>query len=275
MTAALAPDASLSAPPRATSIGFSNVLRSEWTKLRSVRSTYWTATVAVVASLLVGILVTIQQEHDLIHHPGDLNGFDPVMTALTGFFLAQVAVGTLGVMTISSEYGTGMIRATLGAVPQRRALLAAKGIVFIVSVFVVAEVLSFAAFGIGQSILHPSGGGVSIGDPGILRAVFGGGLYLTAVGLLAFGLGALIRHTAGALSAFFGVMFASTALVDLLPTSWRNHLINYMPINAGSQIMNTQPTHGALSPWHGFLMVCIYGVVVTGAAAILITRRDA
>jgi ABC-2 type transport system permease protein len=260
---------------RATTIGFGNVLHSEWTKLRTVRSTYWTATVAVLASVIVGVLVTIQQEHDLIRHPG-LNGVDPVMTALTGFFLAQVAVGALGVLTVSSEYGTGMIRATLGAVPQRRALLAAKGLVFMVSVFIVAEILSFTAFFIGQTILHPSGVGVSLGDPGILRAVFGGGLYLTAVGLLGFGLGALIRHTAGALSAFFGLLFASTALVDLLPTSLRNHVINYMPINAGSQIMSVQhSTDGALTPWHGFIVLCCYGIAATAAATFLITRRDA
>lgn len=275
MTSTLPVTRAYTPPAPATTVGIGNVLRSEWTKLRSVRSTYWTATVAVLATLVVGVLVTIQQEHDLVRHPDSLGGFDPVMTALTGFFLAQVAVGALGVMTISSEYGTGMIRATLGAVPQRRTLLAAKGAVFIASTFVLAEVLSFTAFFIGQSILHPSGAGVSLGDPGIFRAVFGGGLYLTGVGLLAFGLGALIRHTAGALSAFFGIMFASTALVDLLPTDWRNHLINYMPINAGSQIMSTQHNTGALSPWHGFLVLCCYGVAALVAATVLIGRRDA
>jgi ABC-type transport system involved in multi-copper enzyme maturation permease subunit len=273
MTATTAP--TLMAPPRATTIGFGNLLRSEWTKLRSVRSTYWTAAVAVLGTMLIGILVTIQQEHDLVRHPGDLGNFDPVMTTLTGFFLAQVAVGTLGVMTISSEYGTGMIRATLGAVPQRRALLAAKGAVFLVAVFVVTEILSFTAFAIGQAILHPSGGGVSLGDPGILRAVFGGGLYLTAIGLLSFGLGALIRHTAGALSAFFGIVFAASALVNLLPAAWRDHIQRYLPLNAGAQIMSTQPDSSSLSPWHGFLVLCIYGVVAVGAASVLITRRDA
>lgn len=259
----------------ATTIGFTNVVRSEWTKLRSVRSTYWTAAVAIIATLLVGVLVTIQQEHNLLSHKDSLGGFDPVMTALTGFFLAQVAVGALGVLTISSEYGTGMIRATFGAVPRRRALLAAKGLVFLVTGFIVSEILSFAAFAIGQSILHPSGAGLSLGDGSTLRAVFGGGLYLTAVGLLGFGLGALVRHTAGALSAFFGIMFASTALVDLLPTNWRNHVINYMPINAGSQILSTQPGHGALSPWRGFLVLCTYGVAATSAALFLVNRRDA
>ena len=276
MTATLPITRANSAPAPASSVGIGNVLRSEWTKLRSVRSTYWTAAVSVLATIVIGVLVTIQQEHDLIRHPGDLHdGFDPVMTALTGFFLVQVAVGALGVMTISSEYGTGMIRATFGAVPQRRTLLAAKGAVFLTSTFVVTEILSFVAFFIAQPILHPSGGGVSLGDPGIFRAVFGGGLYLTAVGLLAFGLGAVVRHTAGALSAFFGIMFASTALVDLLPTDWRNHLIRYMPINAGSQIMNTEQNTAALSPWHGLLVLSCYGVVATVAAVVLIGRRDA
>ena len=273
-TTLIAPRAYVPAPP-ATTVGFTNVLRSEWTKLRSVRSTYWTAAVAVVATMLIGVLVCVQQEHDLIRHRGDIGNFDPVMTALTGFILAQVAVGVLGVMTITSEYGTGMIRATLGAVPQRRTLLAAKGLVFAASVFVVSEVLSFIAFAIGQSIMHPSGGGVSLGDPGVLRAVIGGGLYLTAIGILSFGLGALIRHTAGALSAFFGIVFAASALVNLLPSTWRDDVQRYLPLNAGSQIMSTQPDSSSLSPWHGFLVLCCYGAVTVGAAAVLITRRDA
>jgi hypothetical protein len=104
--------------------------------------------------------------------------------------------------------------------------------------------------------------------------VAGGGLYLTAVGMLGFGLGALVRHTAGALSAFFGVLFASTALVDLLPTSWRNTVIDYMPANAGSQILTTIPTSSAVGPWAGLGVLCLYAAVAITAAAILITRRD-
>jgi ABC-2 type transport system permease protein len=263
------------APQRHATVGFGNLLRSEWTKLRSVRSTYWTALVAVVATVLIGILVTVQQEHDLVSHPDSLGGFDPVMTPLTGFFLAQVAAGVLGVLTVSSEYGTGMIRASLGAVPQRRTFLAAKGLVFAGIVFVVAEILSFTAFFIGQPILHPSGAGVSLGDPGILRAVFGGGLYLTAIGLLGFGLGALVRHTAGALSAFFGLVFATSALADLLPATWRDHILKFMPVNAGSELLSTQHDSSGLSPWTGFLVLCIYVAVAIGGATFLITRRDA
>ena len=263
-------------PPRTTTtIGFPNVLRSEWTKLRSVRSTYWTAALAGLATVVLGVLLCIRWHHDLSVHPGDLVGFDAPLTSLNGIYLAQVAVGALGVLVISSEYGTGMIRATFGAVPQRRAVLAAKAIVFATCTFVAGEILSFLTFGVGQAILGSAHGGVSLGDPGALRAVFGGGLYLTAVGLLGFGLGALIRHTAGALSAFFGLLFASSAIIDLLPTSWRNDLLPYAPANSGSQIFTTVRSHNALAPWTGLGVFCLYAAVAIVAAVLLIDRRDA
>ncbi len=255
-------------------IGFGNVLLSEWTKLRSVRSTYWTAVVAVLATIAVGALISHQQANNIITGKDSLDGFDATITSLSGIYLAQVAVGTLGVLVISSEYGTGMIRATMTAVPQRRAVLAAKGIVFASCTLVIGEVLSFAAFGIGQALLRSAHAGVSLGEPDVLRATIGGGLYLTGVGLLGFGLGALVRHTAGALSAFFGVLFATTALADLLPTTWRNHVINYMPANAGSQILTVIPTRDALAPWTGFTVLCLYAAVALVGAAILVTRRD-
>lgn len=258
---------------QATTIGFGNVLRSEWTKLRSVRATYWTTLIAVLTTIGVGAIVCVKWADDIRHAPGDQ--LDPTLASLNGIYLAQVAIGTLGVLVISSEYGTGMIRATLGAVPQRRAVLAAKGLVFTAATLVIGEILSFAAFGIGQSILHGSHAGASIGQPQVLRAVVGGGLYLAAVGLLGFGLGALIRHTAGALSAFFGVLFALTALADLLPTSWRNDLMPYMPANAGTQIFAVDRVHDSLAPWTGLVVLCLYAAVTITAAALLITRRDA
>ena len=260
-------------PP--TTIGFGNLLRSEWTKLRSIRSTYWTATVAVLATVALGAVISAQWEHNLSDHKDSLDGFDATLTSLNGIYLAQVAVGALGVLVISSEYSTGMIRATLGAVPQRRALLAAKGIVFATCTLIIAEILSFTAFSIGQAILNSAQAGASLSQPGVLRATIGGGLYLTAVGLLGFGLGALIRHTAGALSAFFGVLFASTAIVDLLPTSWRNDVIKFMPANAGSQILTVIPGHDALSPWTGLAVFCLYPAAAITAAVLLITHRDA
>jgi ABC-2 type transport system permease protein len=247
-------------PAVPTTIGASNVLRSEFTKLRSVRSTYWSAAAAFVGTIAVAVIICVQWRVNLLSGKDSPDGFDATLTSINGLYLAQIAVGCLGVLVISSEYGTGMIRATMAAVPQRRAVLAAKGVVFAACTFILGEILSFSAFAIGQTILTPTHASVGLAHPGTLRAVVGGGLYLTAIGLLGFGIGALVRHTAGALSAFFGVLFASTALVDLLPTSWRNTVIDYLPANAGSQILTTLPTHSAIGPWTGL--------------TVLVTRRD-
>ena len=258
----------------ATTIGFPNLLRSEWTKLRSVRSTYWTALAAAVGTIATGILICLQTKNNILNGKDSAEGLDATLRSINGLYLAQIAVGTLGVLVISSEYGTGMIRATMAAVPQRRALLAAKAAVFAGSTFVFGQALSFVAFWIGQALLAPAHVSATLSSPGALRAVFGGGLYLTVIGLLGFGLGALIRHTAGALSAFFGVLFASPALVDLLPTNWRNDIIDYLPANAGSQILTTIPTSSRLGPWTGLGVLSLYAVVAIVAATVLVTRRD-
>lgn len=253
-------------------LGFGNVLRSEWTKLRSLRSTVICTGVAVL--FLIGLAIAMgirwaQQSGPIV------GKFDATNVSLSGIYLAQVILGALGVLAISSEYTTGMIRATLTAVPQRRAVLLAKALVLAGATLVVAEMASFAAFAIGQALLAPKHVSASLGDPGVLRAVAGGGLYLAAVALLGFGLGATIRHTAGALSAFFGLLFAPSALVDLLPTSWRNTLINYMPANAGSQIFTTVPTQGALAPWTGLGVFCLYVLAAVLAGFLLVNARDA
>ncbi len=258
----------------APTIGLANVARSEWTKLRSVRSTLWTSLIAVLSTVAVGALVCARWVAEFHAGQQSRHGFDAAVTSLTGIYLAQVAVGALGVMSITSEYSTGVIRASLSAVPQRRVMLAVKGGVFAAAVLAGGELISFAAFGIGQAILHGAGAGLSLSDPAALRAAFGGGLYLTAVGLLGYAFGALLQHSAGALSAFFGLLFASTAVIDLLPTRWRNDVIPYMPANAGSQMLSTVRGHAALSPWAGLGIFCCYVGVVMTAAFVLARRRD-
>jgi ABC-type transport system involved in multi-copper enzyme maturation permease subunit len=274
MTSATLGTAVATRQPTPSTIGFANLLRSEWTKLRTVRSTYWTAAIAVLASVALGIVICARTAYNIRRGDQSLAGFDPTLTSLNGLYIAQVAIGALGVLTISSEYGTGMIRATLTAVPQRRAVLAAKGLVFAGVTLIAGEIMSFTAFGIGQALLARAHAGASLSEPGVLRATIGGGLYLTAVGLLGFGIGALIRHTAGALSAFFGVLFALTVVTDLLPTSWRNDVINYLPANAGSQILTVLHSPRALTPWEGLGVLSLYAVAAISAATILITRRD-
>lgn len=268
----------LPSPPavrsRPTTIGFPNVLRSEWTKLRSVRSTYATAATAFVAAVALSA-VTCWRYAYLLHHGQDGGGFEPTALSLNGIYLAQLAAGALGVLVISSEYGTGMIRATLTAVPQRRVMLAAKGLVFTAATVFIGEILAFLAYGIGQAILGTAFAGSSLSQPGVLRATIGAGLYLAAVGLLGFGFGALLHHTAGALCAFFGVLFVPSALADLLPSSWHDTVQKYMPANAGSQVFAVPHNPRALSTWTGFTVFCLYITVVIAAATVLINRRDA
>lgn len=254
-------------------IGYTNLARSEWTKLRSVRSTYWTAAVAVLAAIAAGPLICARLAWLLTHGQAQPGDFDPTTTSLDGFYLAQLAAGALGVLVISSEFGTGMIRATLTAVPQRAAVLACKAAVFTSATLAAGEIMAFTAFALGQALLRRADAGVSLSAPGELRAVAGAGLYLAAVGLLGFALGTLIRHTAGALSAFFAVLFAPSIVVDVLPTTWHN-AINYMPANAGSQIFAVARADGALPPWTGLGILCIYIALLLLAAVTLMQRRD-
>jgi ABC-2 type transport system permease protein len=253
------------------SLGFGNVVRSEWTKLRSLRSTIVCVVFVVMAMLGIAVLMGARWAHQ----SGPIVGkFDPTNVSLSGVYIAELVVGALGVLVISSEYGTGMIRASFAAVPQRRAVLTAKVIVVSCCSVLLGELTSFASFTVCQALLSPKGVGVSLSDPGALRAVFGTGLYFGATTVLGFGLGAAIRHTAGALSTFFAVLFAPSALVDLLPTSLRNDLINYMPANAGSQIFTVNNSNRALGPWQGLGVFCLYAAAALIAGIVLVGARD-
>ena len=250
---------------------FAGILRSEFCKLRSVRSTYWALFTAVAFN--VGLAAALA-----IFLPGRLSGnekttLDGVRVSLGGIHLSQIAFGVLGVLFITSEYATGMIRVTLCAVPQRRLMLAAKVIVFTATAFIVGSTASFAAFFIFQALLSDDSLRYSIGDPGVFRSVTGGGLFLTVLGLL--GLGAVIRATAGAIAAIFSLLFVPPILAELLPHAWKTTISPYVPIEAGSQIFSLRHDSGALGPWTGFGVFCLYAVAALTAAFILITHRDA
>jgi ABC-type transport system involved in multi-copper enzyme maturation permease subunit len=256
------------------------VLRSEWTKLRSVRSTYWTLLAAVVTT--VGLSALISAIY-VSQYPGmkaaDRANFDPTSFSLSGVFLAQLAIGVLGVLIITGEYSTGAIRSTFAAVPQRRMVLAAKATVFSAVTLVVGMVSCFAAFFIGQAILSGQSIQAHIGDPGVLRAVAGSGLYLAVLGLLALGVGTLIRHSAGAISALFGVILVLPALVLALP--WSDAISRWLPSNAGGAISATvqagpnAPGGPMLSPWVGLGVFFLYAAAALVCAGITLRRRDA
>lgn len=254
-------------------LGFADILRSELCKLRSVRSTYWTLFAAVAFNLGFGALEALFLPGELSDH--DKATLDAVRVSLGGVHLSQIAFGVLGVLVITSEYSTGMIRATLSAVPQRRLVLAAKAIVFAVTALIVGIAASFAAYYVFQALLSGDSLRSSIGDHGVLRAVTGGGLYLTVLGLFGLGLGAIIRHSAGAIAALFGVLFVPQILVELLPQSWKATIGPYVPMEAGSQIFTQHHEAGALGAWSGFGVFCLYATVALGVGFVLINRRDA
>lgn len=249
---------------------------SEWTKLQTLRSTYWTLLAAMVAMVGFGGLLSAAYTRHLT--PATRAALDPASYSLSGFFLAQLAIGVLGVLAMTGEYATGSIRSTLAAAPQRVAVLAAKAGVFTAVAFTAGLASSFAAFFLGQAIFAGQGVEAHLGDPGALRSVLGAALYLAVSGLLSLGLGALIRRTAGAIAAGIAALIFLPIAAGALPPDWQGDVNPYLPSAAGQVIIGrtkfTPPGH-LLAPWAGFAVFCCYAAAVLVAAAITLNRRDA
>jgi ABC-type transport system involved in multi-copper enzyme maturation permease subunit len=266
-------------PPATRAAGLGGALRSEWTKLRTVRSTGFSLlTMAVIALGLMSLIAWATMNRwthldppdrvDLAGHPLDVIVVRPV-------FVSQLVVAVLGVMVISAEYTTGMIRSTLQAQPRRLTVLTAKVAVFAALMLVVGELLSFAAFFVGRPIIA-SHIPVALGDPGVTRAVVGAGLYLALLGLFALAVGAIVRHTAGAITAVLGIVLILSNLTGLLPDSWGHHINAWMPTNAGQLIMQSRSAPGdLLSPWQGLAVFAGWTALLLIIASVLFARRDA
>ena len=253
--------------------GLADTVRAEFHKLRTVRSTYWTLFAAIAFNIGFAALEAIFLPSQLSDH--DAATLDAVRVSLGGSHLSQVAFGVLGVLVISSEYTAGMIRVTLTAIPARRLMLTAKATVFTATAVVVGIAASFAAYFVFQALLSGDRLRSSIGDPGVVRALIGGGFYLAVLGLLGLGLGAIIRSSAGAIACLFSLLFVPQLLAELLPGAWRTTIGPYLPMQAGSQIFSQHHEVGSLSPWTGFAVFSLYAVAVLVAAFVLINRRDA
>jgi hypothetical protein len=252
------------------------VVLSEWTKLRTLRSTVLSLLAAVVFVIGFSILVpSVIRAHWPPRDARDVLNFDPVGVSLVGGFFAQLAIGVLGVLLMTGEYATGMIRATLAAVPKRLPVLWAKALVYGTTILVLMIPTCVVGFLIGQAILSSKHIETSFGHAGVTRAVIGSALYLTGIGLLGLGLGALIRNTAGAISTLFGMLFVLPIVVHFLPASWSDAIGKYLPSNAGSGIYTFHLDHTQLSPWTGYLVFLLYAVAALGLAAVGLVRRDA
>ena len=264
------------------------LLTAEWTKIRSVRSTFWTLILFVV--ITVGLTAGLTA---LIVHANGPNApardariiADPVGFILgAGIGLGQLTICVLGVLVITSEYSTGVIRASLLAVPKRVTMLMAKIIVFSLLLIVLAEIVSFGSFFVGSALLHglhlPGSTAslvtVKLSGPNVLRAVVGAGLYLTVLGLFALAIGGLIRHTAGAIATVIGAVLVLPILSGLLPSNWGAHINAYLPEQAGSLIFSDRGTAGQLlSAWEGFGVFCLWTLLLLVICAVLLQRRDA
>jgi ABC-2 type transport system permease protein len=244
------------------------VVRSEWIKFWSLRSTGVTLAVAVTLLVGIGLLASSMMSSD------GPNEFGPIDASLAGTTFAQLAFGTLGVLFMASEYSTGMIRSSLAAVPQRLPVLWGKIAVFAAVVFVIGLVASAIAFTGGQALIGD--GAASWSDPGVARAVIGSAVVLAGSGVLGLGLGALLRSTPAAISTLFGVMFLLSGVAQLLlPASWRDDVVQFLPANASSAFTSVTQGSGALGPWAGLAVFAAYVAAVVAAAAWRLRRYDA
>jgi ABC-2 type transport system permease protein len=246
------------------------MLTSEWTKLRSVRSTYWTLLIAAVTAIGLSAIVAVA----LATAPAA--GRPPVDPLLPGFAsleYAVLAVGVLGVLAFTSEHTTGLIRTTFAAVPRRRAVLAAKAAVVGTVTLVVGELVSVASFFLVQAILSGHHLGVSLSHPGVPGAILANGTLLFVCAMVGLGLGAMIRHTAGAVAALVGLIYFPAILV-LLPTPWNDRLGRFTLFYAAQQVAALHPRTGLFAPALSMLILLAWPAAALLIAAVLITRRD-
>ena len=256
-----------------------SVIRSEWIKLRSLRSTWSSLLATVVIIVGLGTLFSALRAHRFGQGSG-ANGrfgdFDPTLTSLRGVFLAQLAIGVLGVLVITGDDSTGMIHSSVAAVPARRPVLLAKAAVFALTAFVVTGASAFAAFLLGQRALTSTHLQASLSTPAADRAIVGAALYLTMIGLLAVGIGFLIRSPAGGIATLFGIVLVLPLPAQALPSPYSTDVSKYLPLNAGTQIMSTRsPDPTQLGPWTGLGVVALYALAALIAGAVALSRRDA
>jgi ABC-2 type transport system permease protein len=279
--------------------GFAGAVRSEFTKIRSVRSTYWALVALVVACVGIGALFSWGQTQRLLRFESGTTfrggkvppGFaehianeiraQAASISLFGLLIGQLIIFVLGALAITSEYSTGMIRTSLMAMPRRGTVFAAKGVVFGMVALVVGLVTSFLAFFTGQLILSSQHVNTTLAHHEVLRTVIGGGLFLAVCGLLSFGIGAMLRHTAGVIAAGIGLMFVLWILSQFLPgppSGWfgQADIDKWIPFNAGSAIWENQANGlNPFSPWIGFAVFSGYAAVAIICGLVVFLRRDA
>lgn len=253
-------------------VSYPKVVRSEWIKFRSLRSS-WLVLVAAFVGLIALALV-------IGYNTGkNWTGLDPEDAvpsgALQGYYLGQLLIGVLGVLFVSGEYTTGMIRSTLAAVPRRTPVVLAKATVFGSVALVTMVVGSVLAFLGAQLFLSHYGHGFSLGDPTAVRVVLGTGLYLALIGLLGGALGWIVRSTPGGITALVALLLVVPVVLEVFPGTWPKTVGQYLPGEAGSSFVSSLHADPSLSPGAGLLTVLAWVVLAYAAGVLLLRRRDA
>jgi ABC-type transport system involved in multi-copper enzyme maturation permease subunit len=251
-----------------------DLVTSEWTKFRSVRSTFWVLLVAVVTPVAVSAVVALAFAHTPKAGAGSKPPSDPLLPEVISLEYALIAVAVLGVLAFTSEYSSGLIRVTFAAAPRRRAVLAAKAAVLAAVTLTVGEAVAFASFGLDQAVLAGHHQGVSLGHPGVPGAVLCAGLLLCVCTLLGLALGAIVRHTAGGIAATIAVIVVP-AILALLPSPWNGRIGRFTLLEAAGQVTALHPAADLFSPAWSLLVLLAWPGIALAAAAVLITRRDA
>jgi ABC-2 type transport system permease protein len=273
---------------RSDRVGLASAVRSEFTKIRSVRSTYWTLLVMIIVCVGTGVLFSASNAAQVTGAATAADRAsalanaraDAVTASLIGLLIGQLVIAVLGALTITSEYSTGMIRTSLTSMPRRGTVYAAKALVFGAVALVAGLVTSFASFFAGQAMLSGVHASATLGQPGVLRAVIGAGLFLAVCGLLSYGIGGMLRHSAGAIAASIGLLFVAWSLSQFLPgppSGWfgQADIDKWIPFNAGGAIWEHISGVNLFSPWVGLAVFCGYAAATVVAGLVLFLRRDA
>jgi hypothetical protein len=269
------------APALGVKVGIAGTLRSELTKIRSVRSTYWTLILLVLSGVAWAVANCAgEAAHWPQMGPQDRLGFDPTQASIAGLaLLGQLIIVVLGALTLTAEYSTGMIRTSLTVMPRRGVLFGAKAALLTAVTLVVAVVTSFASFFIGQYLLRSTHVAASLSQPGVLRAVLGSALYIVLSGLFAFGIGAIVRNTAGAMTTAYGLLFLVPELAKALPSAWYNDVVRWLPggdvVNAVTGTLRLNGNPHLFPAWGELAVFGGYAAILLVAGTLLFTRRDA
>ena len=309
-------------PPATGRAGLRGAIASEFTKIRSVRSTYWTLAALLVVSIGIGAAITGGTAASFSHNPANKAGFDAAQTSLVAFFeIGQLIIAVIAALAITSEYSTGMIRTSLTAQPRRGTVYAAKAIVLTSLTLIVSLVTAFIAFFVGQALLsssgvsaslfhtvtipqnanvncpgpgnHVGGGGGGGLPPGctvqfsgtdvihpstVLFAIIGCALFVTLVAIIAFGVGAIVRHTAGAIAIVIAALFIIPVLEHALPDNWHFDIMRFLP-DAANQVVSVTIGNNAnqhlWSAWPQLGVTALWAAALLAGGAYLFRKRDA